>query len=140
MAGRHPSEPVDLDDLERLLIRLSILGFSLAGLGLLGEVLGWWNDTGELLLSGGTLLGIATAVLALVINATKGQVRRVADGVASNGSKLDTVNGKLDSMGNQLDSMDSKLDKLDVIQVELDRQTGVMDRQLAVLGEIRDRL
>lgn len=34
---------------ERILFTLAALGFATAILGIVGELLGWWNDTGELL-------------------------------------------------------------------------------------------
>lgn len=156
MVTDAPSENVSLDRLYRLMILLSILGFSIAALGLVGELLGWWNDIGEWSMAVGTLLGVLTAVIAVMIGSTRGQARRIADAVLDNNGKLDQANGKLDQANGKLDRTNEqlfhidgkldqldrleKLDTLDVIQVHLDQQTGVMDRQVQLLTAIRDRL
>lgn len=85
-----------------------------------------------------------TALVALMVGATRGQVRRAGDAILDNNSKLDTANSKLDTANSRLGTIDGKLDKLeklddlDRIQVELDNQTGVMDRQVRILEQIRD--
>ncbi len=131
MTGRMPFGDVDLDRLERLLWFLAAMGLALALLGVLGEYRGWWNDLGELFISFGTVASAATGVLALVINATKKQVRLVVTGVSANGSKLEQIRedhgskldrihedhgAKLDRIyedhGSKLDNHGSKLDKI----------------------------
>ncbi len=141
MVADPPSENVSLDRLYRLMILLSILGFSIAALGLVGELLGWWNDIGEWSMAVGMFLGVLTAVIAVMIGSTRGQARRIADAVLDNNGKLDEANGKLDRTNEQLFHIDGKLEKLDtldVIQVNLDHQTGVMGRQVQLLTAIRD--
>jgi hypothetical protein len=144
---------VDLDRLERLLWLLALVGLGLAVLGVVGERAGWWNDVGELLITFGTVASVATGVLALLINATKDQVRAVADGVAGNGRKLDRIHeshgqkldGIRESHGEKLDGIrESHGKKLDRIHDDLGSMNedlnGHLERQHDVLVEIRDRL
>lgn len=135
---------MDLDRLYHLMITLSLIGLGMVILSLVGEHLGWWNDIGEILLSFGTLLSVLTALVALVMGATRGQVRQASDAILENNTKLGTIDRKLDTANSRLGTIDGKLDKLeklddlDRVQVELDTQTGVMDRQVQVLEQIRD--
>lgn len=125
---------------------LMIGGALLFLLGLVGELLGWWNDVGELLMQVGTGGGAIGGLAALVIGSSSEEVQEVHEAVEDNGRTLDSVDDKLDSVDGKLDKLDSvdgkldKLNELDVIQAELDAQTGALDRQIRVLGEIRDRL
>lgn len=96
-APRVPSE--DLDRLERLLWILSALGFAIA-------LRGWVNDIGEFFIPFGMVAGVVTGVVALLVNATKGQARRVVDEVARNGSKLDRI---LEAKGSKLDRIEEDL-------------------------------
>jgi hypothetical protein len=145
MRPRTPTFDVDLDRLERLLWLLAAIGLGLALLGVVGEYAGWWNDVGELLISFGTVASVATGVLALLINATKDQVRAVADGVASNGTKLDRIR---ESHGEKLDriqeSHGEKLDRihddLGSVSDDLDEVNRHLENQHEVLVQIRDRL
>lgn len=142
MQPRVPSLRVDLDQLERLLWLLAAAGLGLALLGVVGERAGWWNDVGEMLITFGTVASVATGVIALLINATKEQVRTVATGVASNGDKLDRIH---ESHGDKLDRIhESHGDKLDRIHEDLGGMHEDMNRHLEnqhdVLVEIRDRL
>jgi hypothetical protein len=145
MRPRTPTFDVDLDRLERLLWLLAAIGLGLALLGVAGEYAGWWNDVGELLISFGTVASVATGVLALLINATKDQVRAVADTVASNGTKLDRIR---ESHGEKLDriqeSHGEKLDRihddLGSVSDDLDEVNRHLENQHEVLVQIRDRL
>lgn len=107
------------DFVHRVLIALMVLGFGMAILGAVGEVLGWWNDIGEVLMTVGTILGALTGVMALLggaseatIQSLRNDVGDVHDAVIGNGEKLGT---------------------LDAIEVELDTQTSVLE-------DIRDSL
>lgn len=135
---------MDLDRLERLLIVLSLLSLGLVVLGLLDERLGWWNDVGEVLISFGTVASVATAVVALLVNATKGQVHRVADGVEDNGEKLDHVVQGTQTNGEKLDRViegtEANGDKLDVLHEDLASVDEHVEAQHDVLLQIRDRL
>lgn len=133
---------------ERILFTGGAIGFLVAILGIVGELLGWWNDVGQLLTTLGSVAGLALTGSGIVLNADRGQAQAILDGqstthdqLASMDARLESVDGKLESMGGKLDSVDGKLDKLDeldVIQAELDRQTGALDRQIEVLEQIRD--
>jgi hypothetical protein len=140
MRVRIPQFIVDLNRLERLLWLLAAVGLGLALLGVAGERAGWWNDVGELLITFGTVASVATGVLALLINATKDQVRAVANGVTSNGAKLDEIR---DSHGVKLDQIrDSHGAKLDEIRdshgAKLDRNGAKLDRIHEDLGGMRE--
>lgn len=100
---------------QRILLVLAVVFFSMAIVGIVGEIRGWWNDVGEVLTIVGTLGGLFVGTAALTTGASEAQVATVHEAVVDNGEKLE------------------QLDKLDVIQHELDQQTGVLDRQLAVL-------
>ncbi len=118
-------------------------GILLGILAIVGELLGWWNDVGELMLTAATVLGAIGGLTALIIGSSSDQVHTVHHAVQENGATLRSVDGRLQSVDRKLGSVDGKLgklDELDVIQAELDQQTGAMDRQLEVLGQIRDRL
>lgn len=119
-----PSEVVEFDTstVQRIFLVLMVLFFGMAILGLIGEIRGWWNDVGEVMMTIGTVGGMLVGAATLSTGATQKQVRLVHSAVVDNGSKLDN------------------LDKLDVITAELNGQTGVLDHQLQVLKEVRDRL
>ncbi len=91
----------------------------------LGQIVGWWNDVGEVGMTVGTLGGLFLTFTTLIRGADSTEVRAVHDAVESNGDKLD----KLDSIDAKL----GKLDDLDRVQLELDKQTGVLE-------DIRDLL
>lgn len=99
----------------RLLVAGSVLGFLVAILGLIGELLGWWDLVGEILMATGTVLGLLLAAVDLFRGASEAQ-----------------VNG----IDQTLDRMDAKLDPLD----KLDTIGTRMDQQTVVLEQIRDRL
>lgn len=107
---------------QRIFVVGAILFFLMAVAGIVGEILGWWNDVGEIVTIVGTLGSLMLGSGALSTGASQEQVSSVHRAVVDNGSKLE------------------KLDTLDVIQHELDRQTGVLDEQLTVLREVRDGL
>lgn len=104
---------------QRIFVVGAILFFLMAVAGIVGEILGWWNDVGEIVTIVGTLGSLMLGSGALSTGASQEQVSSVHRAVVDNGRKLDT---------------------LDVIQHELDRQTGVLDEQLTVLCEVRDGL
>lgn len=120
MQDDPPSDGMKLrtSTFQRLSLVVALLLFAMAILGIVGEILGWWNDVGEILTTVGTLGGLLVAWSALATGSTEEQVDRVHQAVVDNGKKLD---------------------KLDGIQLELDRQTGVLGEQLAVLTDLRDR-
>lgn len=127
MSARDASDHVKADPttVQRSFLILAALFFAMAILGLVGEVLGWWNDAGEVMVTVGTLGGLILTAATYTTGTTEDKVARVHGAVVDNGRKLDKL---------------EKLDGLDRIQGELDRQTGVMDRQVQLLGQIRDRL
>lgn len=120
---------MDPTTFQRISLILALLFFGMAILGIVGEILGWWNDVGELLTIIGTLGGMILAWSSLSTSSTELQVDRVHAAVVDNGDTLDTIDGKLDQLA-----------QLDAIQLELDRQTGVLDEQLSVLTDVRDGL
>lgn len=93
----------------------SALAWAIAALGILGEVLGWWNLLGEVMAIGGSVGGLLLGAAGLVWTASRRQVHLVATGVVAAHTTLDTI--------------DRKLDKLDAL-----------DEHTVLLREIRDRL
>lgn len=137
METKHESGAVDSFD--RLYYgSLVFAGLCLLGAAFLvvGEVLDWWNDAGELGITVLTVLGTLIAVLAFFFGAGRGQVAGVAVGVGRVETRLTSMDGKLTSMDGKLD----KLDELDVIEAQLNFQSGALERQVAILTQIRDRL
>lgn len=152
----QPGMSIDIDPItwERIFLVGSIVSFLIAGFAFLGELLGWWNDLGEIAMTTGTVSGVVLAIGFGLGNASRRQADSIHETVADNGGTLASVDGKLDSVDGKLDtldSMDNKLDKLDTmdgkldklddldrIQLQLDKQTGVLDDQLDVLKEISE--
>jgi len=129
---------VDMDDSFRLIVVLAILSWCMVILGLVGDALGWWNDTGELLVGLGTLGAIPLTTAGILLGSGRTQVRRIGDTVADSHAILRRQTSVLDSMDRKLTKLD-KLDELDLIQLQLDRQTGVLEQQLAVLRHLGER-
>ncbi len=157
MASKPPSHPVDLEQLERLLWILTALFFTGAAITLVGELVGWWQDAGEIALTILTVGGVFVGVAALGTGATRTQAHGLETQLGTIQGTLGGMDRTLGGMDHKLGGMDHKLekldgieaalvqedgmlDRLDVVQVHLDAQTGVMDRQLSILAEIRDRL
>lgn len=123
-----PIEP-EPETVTRIGWTLTIVLFIVGVVSLLGEILGWWNDLGEIGTTvgvlGSTLIGYAT----LKYGADRSQVSAVHEAVEGNGKTLKSLDRKADKQIEKLD----KLDDLDRIQLELDQQTGVLE-------DIRDLL
>lgn len=156
----QPGMSIDIDPItwERIFLVGSIVSFLIAGLAFLGELLGWWNDLGEIAMNAATVSGVVLAIGFGLGNASRRQADGIHDTVVDNGGTLGSVDGKLDSVDGRLDSVDGKLDKLDSvdnkldkldsvdnklddldrIQLQLDKQTGVLDDQLEVLKDISE--
>lgn len=109
----------DPDRLIRWSYIAGTLMFLMAGFFLAGELLGWWNDLGEVGVTITTLGGLLITLGAAYFSAGQKLVEAVHGAVVDNGKALSSVDGKLDT--------------LDDIQWALDEQTGV-------LTQIRDRL
>lgn len=134
---------MDPDRAYRLSIGLTIFFFLVAIVGIIGALLDWWNEVGEVIITVGTLAGTIGAFVSIGIGSSRDQVQTVHAAVHAKGSTLGSMDGKLDSVDGKLESVDTKLDKLedlDTIQAELDHQTGVLDTQVSRLTQIRDRL
>lgn len=140
-SNRMPWEP-EPETVERYLLFLIVLGLVMVVVGVLGEVLGWWNDTGEVLATVGALVSLLVSAGFGVYTSSRRQVQGVRQAVLENGvqlGKLDKLD-KLEVIERALVAEDRRTSKLDVVQVELDRQTDVLDRQVGLLTQIRDRL
>lgn len=88
MPPERESEPMDLDDVERICWWGAGISWFIFFSVLIGEIVGWWNDAGEVALTIVGPIGSLLAVIALLVAATKGQVRAVTDGVTDNGRRL----------------------------------------------------
>jgi hypothetical protein len=65
----------------------ALIAFALAGLGALGEWLGWWHTVGDVLMWVGTIAGLVLAFN----SATERSVGRLDVGLAENTDKLVTI-------------------------------------------------
>lgn len=155
----------ELDRAQRLFTLMAVLGFILLVVSVVGEYLGWWNELGEV----GAVIGtVATGIgiaLSVLLNATKRQVRRAAQGIEDNrlelreaNRRLETLGGdtgraneKLDHANEKLDHANQKLDRIDAGVAEANVKHDVTNQALAaiaatlaahtgLLREIRDRL
>lgn len=108
---------------------VAALLFLLAAVSFAGELLGWWNELGELGMTVGTLGGLVVAVATYQHGADRSQVKGIHEAVEDNGETLSSLDGKADLQLGKL----AQLDELDRIQLELDKQTGVLE-------DIRDLL
>lgn len=139
---------MEWDTAQRIFRIGMILSFLVAALGIVGEVagraesvlraaeaaglgqmLGWWNDIGEVLATVGSIAGILLGTVSILANASQSQVAGVAEGVEDVAQGVEQANETLDEQNEKL----AKLDKLDAIDAGLDRQTDL-------LTQIRDRL
>lgn len=103
---------------QRIFLVLMMIFFGMAILGIVGEVLGWWNAVGEVLTIVGALGGLFVGVATLSTGSNEEQVERVHHAVVENGVRLAGIDA----------------------QFELDKQTGVLDEQLGILKQVRDGL
>lgn len=114
-----------------------------------GELLGWRNDVGAMMLTAATVLGAIGGLTALTIGSSSEEIRTIHAAVQDNGATLRSVDhrlGSVDGKLDKLDAIDEDLDKLDAIdgdldkvQIQLDTQPGVLDTQVELLTQIRDR-
>lgn len=121
----------------RVLIALMVLGFGMALVGVVGEVLGWWNDVGQTLVTVGTIVGALAGTVELVSGASEGTVEAVREDVGgvreALGSVRAEVGGVREDVGEVHDAVEAngeqlgKLETLDDIQRALDKQTGVLE-------------
>lgn len=126
---------MDWDTAQRIFRIGMVISFLVAALGIVGELLGWWNDTGEVLATVGSLAGILLGTVSILANASQSQVAEVASGVQHATEALDETNGKLDKL--------EKLDKLDTIEGKLHTLDDIdedLGQQVDLLTQIRDRL
>jgi predicted negative regulator of RcsB-dependent stress response len=139
--------PFDVDpiQLERILLVGAVLGLLVAALGVLGELVGWWDDVGELLVTTGMLASVVLGLGFGLANASRRQVESVREAVEGHGAMLTDVHRAVDGNGDKLDDVreaiageNGVVTELDVVQAELDRQTGVLEEQLSVLAKIQD--
>ncbi len=84
------------------LIAGTILSFGIALLGLVGELLGWWNDVGEAFMYLGTAAGLALAATTAIIGSTRSQVDETTQAVEDNGVVLHRVDSRLDSVDQEM--------------------------------------
>lgn len=162
-----PFEPTP-DQVIRIGWISAALGFLIAIVSAVGELLGWWDLLGEVGMTVGSLLGIVATFTTLAFTAGRDQMAGIQTTVESvhetignvdrrmgsvdtrtarnteilqdNNEKLGEATGTLDGIEDALVQADGETSTLDVVQAELDRQTGVLDRQVEVLEAIHGRL
>lgn len=126
---------MDLDRLQRYFTIGAILSAGLVAVAQLGERLGWWNDFGDLLTLVGAVAAVLLGVIAVLIRATKGQLRLVAGGVVEANRKLD---GLRVGLGHRMDATREELgSRVDAARHDLGSR---LDRHTEILSEIRDLL
>lgn len=123
MPEEEASRAVDLDQLERYLWWAAGIGWALFLLIVAGEVRGWWNDAGEVAATIVSILAGLLTVVAVLVNATKSQVRPVRRGVTDNGRRLGMIHDS------------SRRIERGIGELHQENQ-----RQTQILAEIRDRL
>lgn len=132
MPNRDPSTRVPLEVGPDTYIRIgwisAILGFTIAIVSAIGELLGWWDLLGEIGMTVGSMLGIVATLGTLSFTASREQATAIRDGI-------ENVGKAVNANGETLGAID---DDLDEVQAELDKQTGVLERQVTVLEELRD--
>jgi hypothetical protein len=129
----------DMETVIRIGWTVTILGFIVTVVSIVGELRGWWNFVGEVGATTGAIVTVVVGMATLLAGAGRQQVGGVRDAVETNGRKLDNLD-RLDVIEDALVEADGRTSKLDAVQVELDRQTGVLDRQVEILERIRDGL
>lgn len=120
------------DQLMRLSWILAAFFFGMAILGVVGEVLGWWNDVGEVLVTVGTLAGVGVTLGVAYYGAGRGQLTAVRETVQGNNERLQDNNEVLHDNNEVLRESNDKLDKLEKLQQ--------LDRQVELLQDIREGL
>jgi hypothetical protein len=101
---------VDLDQVYRLLVIATFLSIATFVVAVVGEVLGWWRDFGELLGLAAGILSVLLGTMALLLGATKTQVTLVAGAAVEGSRKHDESNLKLDAANGKLDAVSGKID------------------------------
>lgn len=163
---REPeSDTMDLDTLERYLWWAAAIGWTITFGFILGELRGWWNDAGEIGATVGSILSGLLTVVAILLNATKGQVSAIRRGVTDNGRRLGLIHEGVRGVNEGLGGVNEGLGDVNeglggvnesVRNVEegvraLDERLGGVEegvrqlhedneRQTDVLEQIRDRL
>lgn len=144
------------------------LGFLIAIVSAIGEILGWWDLLGEIGMTVGSLLGTVATFTTLSLTAGREQVAVVQETIEAVDDSMTSVDDNMARVDESAASVDQRTaennelledatvtleriehalveegehgraSKLDVVQAELDRQTGVLGRQVQVLEAIRD--
>lgn len=150
MVARFPSKVVDvIRRLQLPFIVLAIIGAIELTVGIVGELLGWWNDFGELISVSGLAQLAVGVVVTWAFGASRVQVRKVLEElgllrpmnerlgrVAAKLERLEPMDQKLE----RLEPMDQKLERLEPMDRKLDAMVGEQQTTNALLREIRDRL
>lgn len=123
MAAQRVIFTVDLDRLYFLMKATTIACFVGLAVILLGELLGWWNDWGQVGTVALSVIGVLLGFLTILFGATRPQLAVAVGGILESNRKHDITNSKLDQANGKLDQANGKLD--DVV---------------SVLRDIRDRL
>lgn len=127
------------DQLIRVSLILAAFFFGLAILGAVGEVLDWWNDVGEALVTVGSLAGLVLTGVTAYYAAGRSQVSAVRETVQDNNELLEGNNELLQDNNELLQDNNEVLresnDKLDRLN-----KLEQLDRQVELLQDIREGL
>jgi len=142
---------IGVDPLERaywIAVAMAIAGWTIAGIGVVGELLGWWKDVGESIVTAGSMVGTVATLAGLGFGAGRKQVGRVEAGVGRVEAGVGRVEVKLDGIREDLHagfdrvaaSIDRGYDEAHEQSDLLAEQSDLLAEQTALLAQIRDRL
>lgn len=108
----------------------------------LGQMLGWWNDVGQILITVGTIVGALAGTVELVSGASLARVEAVQADVggvreAVSGVR-EEVGGVRRDVGNVHEAVEANGDQLGKLE-GLDDIEHALNEQTSVLEQIRDR-
>jgi len=133
-----------VDRYEAATLAMFLIGIAMIIVSQVGEHLGWWNDLGEWGTAFGAILSVASIAIALLLGATKSEVRVVGDAVKFVGSEVHLVRDEVRQANTKLDHANTKLDlantKLDQTNTQLEETNGTLHHIVRLLTGIRDRL
>jgi hypothetical protein len=144
MAALRLRIPMDLDRLQRLTAVGALIGLGMVVLGLVGEVLGWWNDVGEILISLGGFISVLLGLVTFLLGATKGQVRTIANGIVTSNATLDVLVLRNDAANTKLDLLVERSGeangKLNLLVERSGEANGKLDLLVERSGEANGKL
>lgn len=144
MATRSSFIVVERDMIVPVAVALAI-SLGMVVLGIVGELLGWWNETGQLLAVVGIAATALTFLITLLIGATRKDVRALGTGVRADvkavGGDVRQVGEDVRQLGDGVRHVGSQVEKVDedIVGLRADVRAGNA-QVVGLLTQIRDRL